>query len=120
MISLSTALGGRERIYHHPRRRVPPQKSSPARSTKPYPQPTSTTTSTKDGWLGLRRHDLRHAGATWFANAGVPLHIVRDILGHASIETTKSYLHTDTTELTLAAERTNQHLKWTGAPSYTT
>lgn len=69
------------------------------------------------GHPGLRRHDLRHAGATWFANAGVPLHIVRDSLGHASIETTKGYLHTGTTELTLAAERTNQHLRWT---SYTT
>ncbi|MBN9190985.1 site-specific integrase [Microbacterium sp.] len=69
------------------------------------------------GHPGLRRHDLRHAGATWFANAGVPLHIVRDILGHASIETTKGYLHTDTTELTRAAERTNQHLRWS---SYTT
>lgn len=72
------------------------------------------------GHPGLRRHDLRHAGATWFANAGVPLHIVRDILGHASIETTKSYLHTDTTELTLAAERTNQHLRWSEARLYTT
>jgi len=72
------------------------------------------------GHPGLRRHDLRHAGATWFANAGVPLHIVRDILEHASIETTKSYLHTDTTELALAAERTNQHLRWSGASLYTT
>lgn len=69
------------------------------------------------GHPGLRRHDLRHAGATWFANAGVPLRVVRDILGHASIETTKGYLHTDTTELTRAAERTNQHLRWS---SYTT
>ncbi|UUT35138.1 tyrosine-type recombinase/integrase [Microbacterium elymi] len=63
------------------------------------------------GHPGLRRHDLRHAGATWFANAGVPLHIVSDILGHASIETTKGYLHTSTSELMLAAERTNQHLR---------
>ncbi|UIN32227.1 hypothetical protein LXM64_10415 [Microbacterium binotii] len=46
--------------------------------------------------------------------------MVRDILGHASIETTMSYLHTDTTELTLAAERTNQHLRWSGASLYTT
>jgi integrase len=29
------------------------------------------------GFAGLRRHDLRHAGATWFANAGVPIHVVR-------------------------------------------
>lgn len=65
--------------------------------------------------LGLRRRDLKHAGATWFTKAGVPLHIVRDVLGHTPIETTKSHLHTDTTELALAAERTNQHLRWSGA-----
>ena len=51
------------------------------------------------GYPGLRRHDLRHTGATWFANAGVPLHVVSDILGHASLETTKTYLHADRTEL---------------------
>jgi integrase len=49
------------------------------------------------GWglQGLRCHDLRHVGATWFANSGVPLHVVADILGHASIEMTRTYLHTD-------------------------
>jgi hypothetical protein len=72
------------------------------------------------GHPGLRRHDLRHARATWFANAGVPLHIVRDILGHASIKTTNSYLHTDTTELALAAKRTKRHLRWGGASLYAT
>lgn len=49
------------------------------------------------GLPGLRRHDFRHAGATWFANAGVPIHVVSDILGHASIETTRAYLLTDDT-----------------------
>jgi len=47
------------------------------------------------GFPRLRRHDLRHAGATWFANAGIPIHVVSDILGHASVETTRAYLHTD-------------------------
>ncbi len=63
------------------------------------------------GLPGLRRHDLRHAGATWFANAGVPIHVVSDILGHASIETTRAYLHTDDTALQNAAARMNQHLR---------
>lgn len=55
------------------------------------------------GLRGLRRHDLRHVGATWFANSGVPLHVVADILGHASIETTRTYLHTDDAALARAA-----------------
>jgi integrase len=63
------------------------------------------------GLPGLRRHDLRHAGATWFANAGVPIHVVSDILGHASIETTRAYLHTDDTALQNAAARMNEHLR---------
>lgn len=63
------------------------------------------------GLPGLRRHDLRHAGATWFANAGIPIHVVSDILGHASIETTRAYLHTDNAALLQAAQQINQHLR---------
>jgi integrase len=63
------------------------------------------------GLPGLRRYDLRHAGATWFANAGIPIHVVSDILGHGSVETIRAYLHTDTTELQKAAARMNQHLR---------
>ncbi|WP_230854991.1 tyrosine-type recombinase/integrase [Arthrobacter terrae] len=62
------------------------------------------------GLPGLRRRDLRYAGATWFANAGVPIHVVSDILGHASVETTRAYLHTDNTTLQNAAVRINEHL----------
>ena len=63
------------------------------------------------GHPGLRRHDLRHAGATWFANASVPLHVISDILGHASLATTKAYLHTDDVELALAAREVNRYLR---------
>lgn len=63
------------------------------------------------GFPGLRRHDLRHAGATWFANAGVPIHVVSDILGHASVETTRAYLHTDNAALQSASARINEHLR---------
>jgi len=65
------------------------------------------------GLPGLRRHDLRHAGATWFANVGIPIHVVSDILGHASVETTRAYLHTDNTALQNAAARMNEHLRET-------
>src|SRR5690606_30173310 len=63
------------------------------------------------GLPGLRRHDLRHAGATWFANAGIPIHVVSDILVHASVETTRAYLHTDNTALQNAGARMNEHLR---------
>lgn len=52
---------------------------------------------------GLRRHGLRHTGATWLADAGVPLHVLQEILGHQSMETTRGYLHSDYRHLTAAA-----------------
>ncbi|CAH0171852.1 Transposase from transposon Tn916 [Microbacterium sp. Bi121] len=69
------------------------------------------------GLRGLRRHDLRHAGATWFANAGIPIHVVSDILGHASVETTRAYLHTDNSALQSAATRMNEHFREAGMSS---
>jgi integrase len=65
----------------------------------------------------LRRHDLRHAGATWFANADIPIHVVSDILGHTTVETTRAYLHTDNTALQNAATRINKHLRETAMNS---
>ena len=45
------------------------------------------------GFDRLRRHDLRHTGLTWMADAGVPLHHLRKIAGHGSPTTTQRYLH---------------------------
>jgi integrase len=47
------------------------------------------------GYERLRRHDLRHTGLTWMADAGVPLHVLRAIAGHADLATTQRYLHQD-------------------------
>ncbi|MCX5193103.1 site-specific integrase [Streptomyces sp. NBC_00249] len=47
---------------------------------------------TELGFEHLRRHDLRHTGLTWFADAGVPLHVLRKIAGHGSLTTTQRYL----------------------------
>lgn len=58
----------------------------------------------------LTRHGLRHTGATWMADAGVPLHVLQDILGHASIETTRGYVHPDDRHLVSAAEQANAFL----------
>ncbi|MCX4885406.1 hypothetical protein OG971_39120 [Streptomyces sp. NBC_00847] len=32
---------------------------------------------TKLGYEHMRRHDLRHTGLTWFADAGVQVHVPR-------------------------------------------
>lgn len=58
----------------------------------------------------LTRHGLRHTGATWMADSGIPLHVLQQILGHQSIETTKLYLHPDTRHLAEAAKQANAFL----------
>lgn len=60
--------------------------------------------------LGLRPihpHDLRHWRATQLVNAGQPLDVVQDYLGHRSVETTRSYYaHTDPGRVDEAAVNT--------------
>lgn len=63
------------------------------------------------GHNGLRRHGLGHTGATWLANAGVPLDVIARILGHTSLETTRTYHHIDDRQLAEAADTVNQHLR---------
>lgn len=59
------------------------------------------------GLPDLTRPGLRHTGATWMADAGIPLHVLQDILGHASMETTRGYLHPDDRHHASAAEQAN-------------
>ncbi|WP_421075240.1 MULTISPECIES: tyrosine-type recombinase/integrase [unclassified Microbacterium] len=59
------------------------------------------------GLPDLTRHGLRHTGATWMADAGIPLHVLQDVLGHASVEITRGYLHPDDRRLASAAEQAN-------------
>lgn len=68
----------------------------------------------KLGLPDLTRHGLRHTGATWMADAGVPLHVLQEILGHASMETTRGYLHPDDRHLASAAEQANAFLSPSG------
>lgn len=42
---------------------------------------------------GRRIHDLRHSAICWWLSAGLPLHVVKAMAGHASIKTTERYLH---------------------------
>ncbi|MEU3602744.1 tyrosine-type recombinase/integrase [Streptomyces sp. NPDC006798] len=64
----------------------------------------------------LRRHDLRHTGLTWFADAGVPAHVLRKIAGHGSLLTTQRYLHPDMSQITGAGHALTAHLNPVRAP----
>lgn len=41
----------------------------------------------------IRVHDLRHSYAKLALDAGVPLQVLRELLGHANIQTTLVYTH---------------------------
>lgn len=65
------------------------------------------------GFERLRRHDLRHTGLTWMADAGVPVHHLRKIAGHGSLTTTQRYLHPNQQAMTDAGEMLSAHLNAT-------
>ncbi|RZU48868.1 phage integrase family protein [Krasilnikovia cinnamomea] len=62
------------------------------------------------GYEHLRRHDLRHTGLTWMADAGVPVHVLRKIAGHGSLMTTQRYLHPDQSSIEDAGTALSAHL----------
>jgi len=52
----------------------------------------------------VRPHMLRHTAATNWMRAGVPLDVIRDLLGHASLASTSVYLHARDEERRRAVE----------------
>ncbi|CAM5614522.1 hypothetical protein SFUMM280S_01775 [Streptomyces fumanus] len=55
-------------------------------------------------------------GLTWFADAGVPVHVLRHIAGHGSLVTTQRYLHPDVRSITAAGTALSAHLTAVRAP----
>ena len=47
----------------------------------------------KDNRYRMNFHSLRHTFATRLASAGTPLHILRDLLGHANLDMVSRYAH---------------------------
>ncbi|MFD3942165.1 site-specific integrase [Streptomyces sp. NPDC058579] len=73
------------------------------------------TSDPAEAYEHLRRHDLRHTGLTWFADAGVQVHVLRKIAGHGSLTTPQRYLHPDVHKITAAGAALSAHLSVFGA-----
>ncbi|MFI9323522.1 tyrosine-type recombinase/integrase [Kitasatospora aureofaciens] len=63
------------------------------------------------GYEHLRRHDLRHTGLTWMADAGVLPHILKEIAGHRLITTTQRYFHPAVLRILEAGQAFTHHLE---------
>ncbi|HJO37168.1 MAG TPA: tyrosine-type recombinase/integrase [Vicinamibacterales bacterium] len=57
------------------------------------PQTAWENACRKAGIADLRFHDLRHEAGSRFLEGRMPLHHVREMLGHASLSTTNTYLN---------------------------
>ena len=70
----------------------------------------------------LHFHDLRREAACRWFEAGVPVHHIRDLLGHADISTTSRYLAVTPTELQrsmqMTEERQREQRTRRAAPSF--
>ncbi len=79
------------------------------RTNKPF-----TYTGLNDEWTKTKRlakiedfrfHDLRHTFGTRLAQKGVPVNIIKELLGHSDISTTMRYLHFAQEQLVNAVEQ---------------
>ncbi|MCO6445825.1 MAG: tyrosine-type recombinase/integrase [Anaerolineae bacterium] len=57
------------------------------------------------GMADVHFHDLRHTYASWLAQDGVSMASIRDLLGHASMQTTSRYAHLGRADLIEATRR---------------
>jgi site-specific recombinase XerD len=63
----------------------------------------------------VRPHRLRHTYGTQLASAGIDLVVLRDLMGHASPETTAGYVHLSVETLALEYAKARQAVS-AGAP----
>lgn len=54
-------------------------------------------------------HDLRHTAASWMIQRGVPLAVVREILGHSDVKLTMRYAHVGASQKVEAVEAIGEH-----------
>lgn len=92
---------------------------SPADPSKPIGEIKKSFASLlkKAGIQGVKFHDLRHCAASEWVAAGIDIHAVKELLGHASITTTERYLTSRSESKMTAMDITGKILSLSGGGS---
>lgn len=66
-----------------------------------FQKPTSIDSAWRDAVArakvkDFKFHDLRHCCASYMAQAGIPLHVIAEVLGHRKLDMTRRYAHLTT------------------------
>ncbi|HVZ86433.1 MAG TPA: tyrosine-type recombinase/integrase [Polyangia bacterium] len=88
----------RDRVWQTKRRPSPQATATPSATvpTAPAPAEFQEVLWAAQRRAGLRRikwHDLRHSYASILASGGMPLFLIRGLLGHSSVQMTERYAH---------------------------
>lgn len=78
--------------------------TSPRRFQRVFKEAVEKTLG-KRASMEIVPHTLRHTCASWLVAAGTPLHVVKDLLGHSSLNTTARYAHNDVGSLQAAVAK---------------
>lgn len=95
---------------------LPPQAAGiaqarlPWRVTIPVLRDRFARARVDSGLRDVRFHDLRHTYASWLAQDGASMAMIRDLLGHASMQTTSRYAHLGRQDLIAATRRVGDRL----------
>lgn len=90
------------------RPRVIPLHPRALNIVKQLPYANVTQAILRKQWVAARKeaglehihfHDLRHTFASWVIQAGTPVHVLKDLMGHKTIHMTMRYAHLATTNL---------------------
>lgn len=92
---LFTTSTGAPLDYHNWRRRVFAPAVKRAELADPAPTP----------------HDCRHSYGSWLADAGVPPHQIRDLMGHSSLRATEIYTHASRARMQAARDALAQRAR---------
>ena len=57
------------------------------------------------GFTDVRFHDLRHTFASWAVAAGVDLRLLKDLMGHSTMQMTSRYAHLEDRQMTAAVQK---------------